>query len=443
MRSMDEIAAITPILDSGVLPPPRPKKRMLGLIIGFGVGILFAAAIENAATKSQSGLALLFYFPIIALVVTLHESGHLAAGWLVGFHFSSISLGPFSLKIEYGRFEVRFRNDLGALGYAGMYIETVRRVRRNLLIFVAAGPATNLVSGAIAALFVQLASPRLRATWGVPFAAGFSVMSFAIAVLSLIPYGATLRSDGAHIWMLLKSREGARRWIASCALLSQQRKGIRSRNWKETWLKAACAVRDGKSDELHGNLLAYIAAADRKEVVLAAMHLERCLELARSQHPMQRNFLAREAAYFCAWFRSNASVAESWLSQVEGPDHATQLTLIRMSIALDCACHNFENAIAGWQKGAEFNRTVARHQHETAATRLVARVERGLPTKTSLEGDCVGHVAQSKAVSFWLTAKTLPSFARQAGRSARPTTSKLIRIQQHAFGFFGVDWAVE
>ena len=313
------------------------------------------AVIENAASsKSQSGLAPLLYFPIVALVVTLHELGHLTAGWLVGFHFSSLSLGPFSLKIEYGRLKLRFRNDLGAAGYAGMQIETVRRVRRNLLIFVAAGPAANLISGALATLFVEFASPTLRNAWTVPFAAGFSVLSFVIAGLSLIPYGATLRSDGARIWMLLGSREKARRWIASGALASQQRKSVRPRSWKLTWLKAVCAVRDGKSDEFYGNLLAYIAATDRKDEVVASTHLERCLELLRSQHPMQRNFLAREAAYFCAWFRGDALLAERWLSQVKGPEHATKLMQIRTSIALDCARHSFENAISGWEKGSEF-----------------------------------------------------------------------------------------
>jgi len=78
MPERAESAAITPNLDAGVLPPPRPK-------IGFVIGIVFVAVIENVGnSESRSNLALLSYFVILALVVVLHELGHLAAGWFVG-----------------------------------------------------------------------------------------------------------------------------------------------------------------------------------------------------------------------------------------------------------------------------------------------------------------------------------------------------------------------
>ena len=88
------------------------------------------------------------------------------------------------------------------------------------------------------------------------FLAGLLILSLLIAGLSLIPYGSNLKSDGGRIRMLLSSRERARRWITAVALSSQQRKGIRPRDFKTTWLRAACAVRDGAIDELSSNLLA-------------------------------------------------------------------------------------------------------------------------------------------------------------------------------------------
>jgi Zn-dependent protease len=355
MHDVQKPTSITPILDSGVLPPPLPRKRVLGVCIGLVIGIVFAAVIENAGNSElQPPLALFFYFVILALVVIVHETGHLAAGWSVGFQFSLISIGPVSLRSEYGRLTVQIRRDLGALGYAGMHIGRVSKLRRRLIVFIAAGPLANLISGAIAALIAYSAPPTLRATWAVPFAAGFLVLSFVVAGLSLIPYGSAFRSDGARIWMLLTSHDNTRRWIASCALASQQRMGIRPRDWKQTWLKAVCLVRDGRSDEFAANLLAYIAATDRKDVAASAAYLERALSLARWPQGTQRDFVAGEASYFCAWFRGDVSLAERWLSQMKSSKFATQLLQIRTAVALDCARHNFASAMAGWKMGAEY-----------------------------------------------------------------------------------------
>jgi hypothetical protein len=234
-----------------------------------------------------------------------------------------------------------------------MHIETVKGLRRRLLLFIAAGPAANLISGTLSALFVNFAPLSLRATWVAPFAAGFSVLSVIIGLTSLIPYGKTLRSDGERIWMLLNSRDRTRRWIAAVALGSQQRRGVRPRHWKRTWLKALCSVRDASIDEISGNMLAYVAASDIKDAPNAAAHLERCLELAPLSPPASRDFVAREASYFCAWFRSESPLAERWISQMKRPKLTSPLLQIRTNVALDCARHKFDDAINGWQKGAD------------------------------------------------------------------------------------------
>jgi hypothetical protein len=195
MNDLHESSSATPMLDSGVLPPPRPKKRVLGVIIGFIIGIAFAVVVGLMGDSHVRGnIALLSYFAILAMVVTVHELGHLAAGWSVGFHFSHISVGPFALTIQYGRLKAQFRRGLGALGYAGMHIDKVSSLRRRLLFYAAAGPAANLVSGMIAVLFIHFAPPPSRTTWVAPMAAGFSVLSFVIGGLSLV----ALRIDAAE-----------------------------------------------------------------------------------------------------------------------------------------------------------------------------------------------------------------------------------------------------
>jgi hypothetical protein len=235
-----------------------------------------------------------------------------------------------------------------------MHIETVTRLRRRLLLFGAAGPGANVISGTLAAIFINFAPPSFRMTWVASFMAGFSLLSLLMGLLSLVPYGKTLRSDGARIWMLLNSYDGTRRWITGAALASQQRKGIQPRNWKRTWLKAVCSLRDASIDEIFGNTLAYIAATDIKDAPTAAAHLERCLELSSSSQPRSRDFVAREASYFCAWFRSDSTLSERWISQVKRPKLTNPLLQIRTNIAFACARHQFDDAVRDWKEGADF-----------------------------------------------------------------------------------------
>jgi Peptidase family M50 len=345
----------TPILDSGVLPPRKPTKRILGFAVGLGSSLVFAGVIGLISTTKEHTTAIfLVYLPILLGVVVLHELGHVAAGTMVGFHFSTISVGPFAVGLQYGRVKFQIRTQSGSLGYAGMHIETLSRIRRNLLVFIIGGPLTNLVSGTFAAVFVLMAPRALRSGWLVPSAAAFSLLSLLVFALSAIPLRSTLHSDGARIRMLLKSRNEARRWIAAMALASQQRRGVRPRQWKRTWVQAVCSVRDSSFDEFFGNLLGYIAGSDRKDVAAEARHLERCLELAHLAPGMSRDVIARESSHFCAWTRCDSTLAEKWLSQVKNSKPLTPLMGIRTEIALQCARGNLGEALSLWQEGVVF-----------------------------------------------------------------------------------------
>jgi hypothetical protein len=137
----------TPILDSGVLPPRtrNKKKKVFGFITGFVGGICLGLAITRVLSKPFGselfpGEALLVFIAALGLSVTVHEFGHLVAGWTLGFRFSFVSVGPFWLRLEHGMLKVRFRREMPALGYAGMHVNGARKLRRRLLIYIAAGP---------------------------------------------------------------------------------------------------------------------------------------------------------------------------------------------------------------------------------------------------------------------------------------------------------------
>lgn len=273
---------------------------------------------------------------------------------MVGFHFSSIAIGPFSIGLQYGRVKFQIKAQTGALGYAGMHTDRISGLRRKLLIFGMAGPLTNLVTGALAAAFIVLSPQAERSTWPIALSAAFSMLSLLLFTLSAMPFRSTFHSDGDRVRMLVNSSGEARRWIAAMVLAGQQRKGVRPLRWKQAWLQAVCAVRDSSIDEFFGNLLAHIAASDRKDISAEASHLERCLELAHLAPVTARDLVASESLYFCAWTRCDSKLAESWHAQLADRRPITPLIGIRTETALACARRDFKEALAQWQKGPDF-----------------------------------------------------------------------------------------
>jgi hypothetical protein len=200
----------TPILDSGVLPPRVRNTKWGSVITGFlaGIvpGVLLIVVGRQANNRMDPGLDLLSFFFVLTFAVVVHELAHLLAGWAVGFRFSSIQVGPLSLRIEHGMLKVRFRLEMAAMGYAGRHVNRLQRLRRRLFFYIAAGPAANLLSVPAAVLVFNNAFPELGNTWLATPVAQFAFILLLLGVLSLIPRQSFLMTDGVRIGMLLRSR---------------------------------------------------------------------------------------------------------------------------------------------------------------------------------------------------------------------------------------------
>jgi len=348
----------TPILDSGVLPPRARRTTWRGLSIGFVLGLLWALIVIKVVGGQFEnlfpGLGVLLLVFAIFLAITVHEIGHLTAGWVVGFRFSVIRIGPFSLNLEHGRLRVRIRREMPALGYAGMHIDNVRRLHRRMLIYIAAGPIANLLSVPATVLLVNYAFPRLGKSWVAVPAAEFALISLMFTMLSLVPIQSGLLSDGARIEMLLCSRERSRRWLSIAAIGMSSNGGKRAKDWRRTNLQRATSVHDNSMDTFTGIWLAYLSANDRKDADTAAGHLERCLDFTPRLPISLRELVAQEAAVFSAWFRNDGSLADKWLTQVKKPLLMQRLVRLRLDVALRCAHQDYPAATLAWQEGLTF-----------------------------------------------------------------------------------------
>jgi hypothetical protein len=353
----DTATTSTPILDSGILPPRTRQIKLRGLIVGFLIGIspglVFAVMVRQGDRDPGLSVALLSPFSVLVAAIVVHELGHLLAGWAVGFRFSLIQIGPFSLRIVHGLLKVRFRQEMTAFGYAGMHVNRLRRLRRRMLVFLAAGPAANLLSVAVV-LLINRFFPQLSSAWAAMPAFQFTVVSLLLGIVSVMPFPSDATSDGARIDMLLRSRARARRWLNILALVHANDQGVRAKSWKHSWVKAATSLNDASRDRFRGNLLAYMSANGRKDAPVAALQLEKCLELAGQLPISTRDVLAQEAAVFAAWFRNDAVLADKWSAQLRKPRLVSNLAKITLRIATSCARRDFDNAKKGWQEGLAF-----------------------------------------------------------------------------------------
>jgi len=341
-----------PILDSAVLPPLK-RRRKLGIVVGVAIGCAIGAWLGNDYKDVEPGHPqLLAIISVFVLAVVVHELGHLFAGWLVGFHFTSFGIGPVVATIEHGRLKVRIRTGTGYSGYVSMQVGTIRRLRRRFLIYVVGGPGANLLSVPVMALLVNHVFPAWSHSWLAIPAGEFAAISFFIGSLGFLPLGDG--SDGQRIAMLMKRPVAARRLLSCLALANQYRNGVRPKLWRRTWLRAASEPRDGLKDEFSGKWAAYSSANDGKDAPLAAACLERCLEIARGRGSKVLDHSIREAAVFCAWFRQDATLAEKWLTQVKRPRQISPLVKFRIDVAILSVRQEYAQCLELWQKGLSF-----------------------------------------------------------------------------------------
>ncbi len=298
-------------------------------------------------------LVIIAFFGIILVTVTIHESAHLMAGSAVGFRFQMLQVGPFSLVRLNGRTKVQVRRLSTFDGNAAVQIPSVRRLRRKLALFIAAGPLASLVSGLfVALLLLDWFSLGLRpaSLRSAQFFVAFSLFMFTLNALPFRRSNGQF-TDGARLLMLARSRLKTRRWLSLIALAVQNSSGVRPKHWNRNWIRAASCISDRSLDALSGAWFAYAAANDRKESEEAAYYLEQCLQRSRIVAGPSRTILILEAAVFHAWFRSDAKKARTWFARVQDTRDIPPLVLVRAEVALHFAERRMEEAASSWEKG--------------------------------------------------------------------------------------------
>jgi hypothetical protein len=64
-----------------------------------------------------------------------------------------------------------------------------------------------------------------------------------------------------------------------------------------------------------------------------------------------RDLVAQEAAFFTAWFRDDAYLADQWVTQLTKPRLMQRSVQLRLDVALRCAHRDYDAADRSWQEG--------------------------------------------------------------------------------------------
>ena len=92
------------------------------------------------------------FFGVLAVIIVVHEAGHAAAGLALGMKLRLFALGPFQLKRSKCKWKFEFSAKLmrGRDGAVGLLPVTAQQPRWHDAVVAGAGPAINLITGAIA-----------------------------------------------------------------------------------------------------------------------------------------------------------------------------------------------------------------------------------------------------------------------------------------------------
>ena len=190
-----------------------------------------------AADKSifQNGwLVLIVMTLLLLLTATVHELGHLLAGYLVRFRFQVLVVGPLRISGENGR--LRWQRQRGGSlfnGLASSLPDEMDNLARRLLYFALGGPVASMLLTFAALGIVLLLGSDLRRMldylWLWECSLFTAVVSYFFLLTSIRPgtYHNGVVADGGRILMVATGSPQAERWQALVKLNAADMAGER------------------------------------------------------------------------------------------------------------------------------------------------------------------------------------------------------------------------
>lgn len=259
---------------------------------------------------------LVWVIPMLVIIdILVHELGHVAAGWCAGFRFERLCLGPLQIH--------RLREGWGLTlepaltwdgGFAAALPMDARRVRANLLLFLAGGPLASFLLFALCLMLFLTSPGALWSGWAEPIGILGAWSAFTCASNLLPSSSRAVLTDGAWIAELVAGTPVGRRHCAIYAMAASENAARRPADWHPRWIAQALALSGDSAERSVALVLAYLHYLDRGDLKRAGQALDDAVTL---QHRLPPNFVSRhlwlERAYFLAYHRRDArSARDAW-----------------------------------------------------------------------------------------------------------------------------------
>lgn len=329
--------------------PPRTARqrwmRWANVLLTIAVFVLIAVAAMRITAMIAGKPAhirvdrLLSAIPVLlaliiatALMLSLHELGHVIGGLLGGWELQSLFVGPVRLMREDDGLHVYWHTIWMLYGGAALVVprrwEQPAAQRGARILYVLGGPGTSIIVGV--ALLFALPASGIHLHDAFSSDVGLIVVTAALVSLgmgfgTLIPHrpGAGLRSDGLQLLTLVRaSNTASEGWepepATMHAIIRVQLAQARPRDWEPPLVEQIARL-----PEADRHTFSYFRALDCRDLSAARDHLQRALpaiaaETTRAAR-IQRRSLAFEAACFEAAWRDDADASRAWSDRGGSP----------------------------------------------------------------------------------------------------------------------------
>ena len=280
---------------------------------------------------------LVWVIPMLLVVdVTVHELGHLAAGWCAGFRFDRVCIGPLIIhRQRYGWSATLHPSLTWDGGFASAIPADPRRIRLNLLLFVAGGPLASFLLFA-ACLMLFLTSPESAwAGWAEPIGL-LGAWSLVTCLVNLMPARShAALTDGAWLAELAAGTAAGRRYCALYAMAASEHHAQRPADWHPRWIAQALAGTEPTAERVSALLLTYFHYLDRGDHRRAGRALDDAVTLQRR---LPSSFVTRllwlERTYFLAHHRRDPLSARAAWDRAGGGLPVERGLMLRAECAL-------------------------------------------------------------------------------------------------------------
>ena len=315
--------AVTPPAPVEVIAPRQSKSFPLALLllaIALGAlckfcGPLWAQTIFHAVQLDRA-TALTALLAALFGTIVVHEAGHLVAALLVNFELVSVCIGPLRATRSYRSWKVQPSGRLFT-GSVSAIPRHLNRWRPRVLLVVAAGPLTTLLTG-MAAAFLLLHHPT-AAGWTKTFLGAFAQLSCFLFLLGFIPNSrfASIRNDARLFLLLSKDTPEAEEILLYHAVTRLEIDGVRPRDYPLPLIHAMANTRSRPEVMLVYAHAIASWALDRSDLANADAWDQRALELSSKSNEAAQQVTFAKSACLDIVIRDDRHAAAGKLAQLE------------------------------------------------------------------------------------------------------------------------------